>query len=489
MLNAQTIRVIVVDDDEDDYFIISDLIREIENRKFVVDWCNNYNTALEKIKAKHYDICLVDYRLGSHTGLQLLQEARSTGFDGPIVMLTGKGNKEVDIKAMQSGATDYLVKSELNTEKLERCIRYSIDRAASLQELKTRENKYRILFEHSKDAVFIADEYLALKEINHAASLLFFGNNPPIGVPVTLYDVIRNENSKTKIRELSKGQRSFNDFEIEIEGHEREKKTCLLSLSFLFDHDGEKIVHGILHDITNIKRAELANLQSQKLALNERVMRTLAHEIRNPLNNIILSIEHLFLPETDAGMQHNLVDIMQRNCGRIKNIITELLDLTKAPDLTFQVYTLQEVLEESIAMTLDRINLQQVLLQKKFPDLPLEVSANKAKLTIAFTNIILNAVEAMETGKGELMVSIATSASHYTITISDNGSGIPEEYISKLFEPFFTLKKNGVGLGLAAAHSIFQSHNARVEVESRINKGTDFRIHFDKELLIAESNA
>jgi signal transduction histidine kinase len=140
-------------------------------------------------------------------------------------------------------------------------------------------------------------------------------------------------------------------------------------------------------------------------------------------------------------------------------------------------------------MTLDRINLQQVLLQTEFPDSPLEVSANKAKLTIAFTNIILNAIEAMEAGKGELMVSIAASASHYTITISDNGSGIPEEYIPKLFEPFFTLKKNGVGLGLAAAHSILQSHNARVEVESQLNKGTNFRIHFDKELLITEPTA
>ncbi len=486
MLNAQNIRVVIVDDDEDDYFIISDLIKEIENRSFIVEWCRNYDTALEKITAKQYDICLVDYRLGSHTGLQLLQKAREAGFDGPIVMLTGKGNKDVDIKAMQFGATDYLVKSELNTEKIERCIRYSIDRAAGLQELKARENKYRILFEHSKDAVFIADEQLMLKEINHAAAVLFFGKNAPTETVLPcLYDLINDEVSQKVIEEFSQGQNSFNDLEIIIENPDGEKRTCLLSLSFLIDPDAQKIVHGILHDITHIKRAEMANLQSQKLALNERLMRTLAHEIRNPLNNIILSIDHLFLPETDTGMQHNLVDIMQRNCNRIKNIITELLDLTKAPDLTFQVYTLQEILDESITMTQDRIDLQQVSLQKNFPEPPLAISANKAKLTIAFTNILLNAIEAMEAGKGELVVAIAISPTQYTITISDNGAGIPEEYISKLFEPFFTLKKNGVGLGLAAAHSILQSHNAQIEVQSKLHKGTDFHIHFDKETLPA----
>ena len=84
------------------------------------------------------------------------------GCEEPIVLLTGKGNREIDIMAMQSGATDYLVKSELNTEKLERCIRYSLESAHVLKELKDRENKYRNLFEGSKDAVFIADARLNL---------------------------------------------------------------------------------------------------------------------------------------------------------------------------------------------------------------------------------------------------------------------------------------------------------------------------------------
>ena len=173
MLKGNQIRIGVIDDDEDDFFIIKDYIREIENVNFVIDWLNSYQTAIAKIKTGAYHLYFLDYRLGNETGLELLQEAMAMQCDSPIVLLTGKGNKAIDIKAMQSGATDYLVKSELNAEKLERCIRYSLDRADSLRELKARENKYRNLFKGSKDAVFISDQNLVFTECNHAASLLF----------------------------------------------------------------------------------------------------------------------------------------------------------------------------------------------------------------------------------------------------------------------------------------------------------------------------
>ena len=173
MLNAPEIRIAVIDDDEDDYFIIADYIKDIEGSNFIIDWCNDYDKAVSKIRERQYDLYFVDYRLGKHTGLELLKEVNSHESGDPIVLLTGKGSKDIDIMAMESGATDYLIKSDLNTEKLERCIRYSLDRAAYLKELKTRESKYRNLFENSRDAIFIADEHLTFKEVNHAATLLF----------------------------------------------------------------------------------------------------------------------------------------------------------------------------------------------------------------------------------------------------------------------------------------------------------------------------
>jgi PAS domain S-box-containing protein len=476
-LQGNKIRIAIIDDDEDDYFIISDYIKGIEGTDLMTEWCKDYQSALEQIRRSAFDIYFVDYRLGNRTGLELLQEASNLECNAPIVLLTGKGNMQIDIQAMQSGATDYLVKSELNTEKLERCIRYSLDRAASLRELKERENKYRNLFEGSKDAVFISDINLNLTEVNDAASILF-GLAIPDLQQKNLFDFLRDKSQQHKLLSQLKKDSNINDLEIEIEDAEGESRSCLLSITVTTESGRGQLVHGIIHDITNIKKAELANLQAQKIAANERLMRILAHEIRNPLNNIQLSIDHLKFDQEDVK-QKNLVGIMVRNCFRINQIITELLDLTKPMELAFTSYPLQEILDESIAVANDRINLQKIRLEKKYSNDPLSILADKSKLVIAFSNIILNAVEAVEADKGRLVVTLDKSHDNYVISIKDNGSGISPEHLPKLFEPFFTSKKNGMGLGLAATYSIIQSHKGAIQVFSKLDEGTNFIIVFN----------
>ncbi len=477
MLKGNLIKIAIVDDDEDDYFIITSYIKNIQGANLQVEWISDYQTAIKKIKAEEYRIYFIDYRLGNETGLTLLQEAMANGCEEPIILLTGKGNREIDIKSMQSGATDYLVKSDLNTEKLERCIRYALERASVLKELKDRENKYRNLFESSKDVVFISDNKLNLSEVNKAASLLFGIESAEL-VNRNLFEFIRNDRQKEYILDCLEKGLSFTDMEMEIETKDQDTKPCLFSVTFQKNLDKKWLVHGIIHDITNMKRAELANLQAQKLAANERLMRIIAHEIRNPLNNIGLSVQHFDSIASDPEMKKELVGIIQRNCNRINQSITELLDLTRSGELDFKKHSLQEIMNESIATVADRINLQNIKVEKKFVDGPLEISADKSKLKIAFSNILINAIEAMEENKGELAVSMHASPDAYTVCIKDNGIGISEENLPRLFEPFFTSKKNGMGLGLAASYSILQSHRASIQVESKVNKGTNFIINF-----------
>jgi two-component system, sporulation sensor kinase E len=477
MPNTEEIRIAIVDDDEDDYFIISDYISEIEGRKFVIDWYRDYNAALEKIKARAYHIYFVDYRLGNETGLELLQDAVRNGCDDPFVLLTGKGSKSIDIMAMQSGATDYLVKSELNTEKLERCIRYSLDRAVFVRELKARENKYRNLFEKSNDALFIANEGLQFLELNQAASQLA-GCTMSELAQRRLYDFLRDENQCRGIRELIRRGENIDELEVKIETDQKETRICLLSLTFLNNADAQPLLHGILHDITNLRKAETLNIQAEKLAANERLIRMLAHEIRNPLNNISLSTENLQLAYHDEEKRKNLFSILQRNSVRINQIITELLNLTKPLELVFKEYPLQEIITESLANAADRLDLQKIKVSTSFPEQPLPITADKTKLTIAFSNILINAIEAMEIGKGELQVQLSDTGRSYRVSIRDNGHGISDEYLNKLFEPFFTLKKNGMGLGLAATYSIIQSHKGSIQVESSVGHGSNFIINF-----------
>jgi len=191
-INFSSVRILIIDDDKDDFLIISDFIKHIPENSFQIDWCYTYDQGVEHLKNHTHDIYFVDYRLGAKTGLDFLREAMELHVEEPIILLTGKGNHAIDIKAMQTGATDYLIKSELNTEKLERCIRYALERSASMQALRDNEKKYRNIFERSKDAVFLADPHLGFKDVNSATCELLEYNKEEL-LAMNLYQLLSDE--------------------------------------------------------------------------------------------------------------------------------------------------------------------------------------------------------------------------------------------------------------------------------------------------------
>jgi two-component system sensor histidine kinase/response regulator len=123
----EPVRVLLVDDDEDEYIITRRLIAEIVGRKHLLDWAPTYEQGLRSIIEGKHDIYLIDYRLDERTGLDLLKEAISQGCTQPIILLTGQEDREVDIQAMKSGAWDYLVKGRIDSTALERAIRYTLE--------------------------------------------------------------------------------------------------------------------------------------------------------------------------------------------------------------------------------------------------------------------------------------------------------------------------------------------------------------------------
>ncbi|GAC1423535.1 MAG: hypothetical protein NVSMB67_22190 [Flavisolibacter sp.] len=476
-IKPPNVRLLIVDDDEDDFFITSEYLKPIREYQLQIDWCFRYNDAISFLENHKYDMYFVDYRLGAKTGLDFLKEAVKFNCEEPIVLLTGKGNKDVDIEAMQMGATDYLIKTELTTDKLERCIRYSLERTAYLKALRANEKKYRNIFELSKDSVFIADKSLIFKDMNQATSILLGFKKEEL-TKLNICDLIAEDPDKQLLQKIIYEDGEVNDLEIEFKTKTGDKKTCIFSITATDDASGT-YYQGLIHDITNLRRAEKANLQVEKLGATGRLVRTLAHEVRNPLNNINMSVEQLLQNETPAEEESTLfLDIIQRNSKRIGDIITELLDTSRPTDLVFDTITLQSIMDDSIAEALDRITLQHVNMQIKYSNVPCYILANKEKLKIAFLNIIINAVEAVPVVTGELSISIETTKDVHTVLIKDNGCGIPQENISRLFEPYFTSKRNGMGLGLAATLNILQSHKAIVDVSSTLKLGTTFQISF-----------
>src|SRR5579859_3227756 len=121
-------RVLLVEDDEDDFILTRELLSEVQGKRFALDWAKSFSEGLKQMCLNQHDVVLLDYRLGAHNGVELLTSSLERGCQAPIILLTGSGQHQVDLEAMQAGASDYLVKTQLQPHSLERSIRYAIQR-------------------------------------------------------------------------------------------------------------------------------------------------------------------------------------------------------------------------------------------------------------------------------------------------------------------------------------------------------------------------
>ncbi|MBN1834153.1 MAG: response regulator [Deltaproteobacteria bacterium] len=140
-----SVMILLIEDDEDDYVIIRDIISGIHTWRCQLDWVSTPENALDMISSGQYQVCLLDYRLGEKNGIELLKVMKQKGFDAPVIMLTGYGDHETDLEAMKAGAADYLEKGNLESTTLERSIRYSMDRANALKAIRESESALRAL--------------------------------------------------------------------------------------------------------------------------------------------------------------------------------------------------------------------------------------------------------------------------------------------------------------------------------------------------------
>ncbi|HMG83103.1 MAG TPA: ATP-binding protein [Ferruginibacter sp.] len=463
-------KILIIDDDEDDFFITSEYIKHIPGYNFIIEWCYKYEEALKHIRNNEYDLYMVDYYLGAKTGLDFIKDSAKHS-DYPIILLTGKGNHKIDIEAMQAGAIDYLIKGELDTEKLERSIRHSLQRSKAMRALSANEIKYRHIFENSLNAIFLTNEQLEFLDVNPATVALLEYTREEL-INSSLYSFLSSTFDKTIFQEVLTDNEDIKE-EVELITKSGEVRYCLLSFSKEIDSSGKPYLQGIANDISNLKKEEKQKIYREKLDIAERISRTLAHEIRNPLNNIDLAAEQIALGMPNIN---TFTEIIRRNSKRIGALITELLSGTPNIVLTENSLNLQQIVEESLTLAKDRIVLKKIKLDTNYANEIITIKADSNKLKIAFLNIIINAIEAMQPDKGELTVVLKKENSKAIVSIQDNGCGIAEENIPLLFEAYFTDKKNGLGLGLSTTNNIIKLHNGELSVFSKLNEGTNFVI-------------
>jgi len=230
------------------------------------------------------------------------------------------------------------------------------------------------------------------------------------------------------------------------------------------------------------QRMEEANkrlVQAEKLASIGRISATIAHEIRNPLTSMKLNIQKVLQNDQLEETDRDHLSLSQEGISQIEKFIKELLNFTRVSELQLARFSITQIIEESIKMMIDSLQQKQVILERKFEaNLP-QVFVDGDKLRQVFLNILRNAYEAVEEeGKISIALSLLKDGEKkkIRIIISDNGCGIPEEDWENIFEPFYTTKPAGFGLGLSNARKIVELHKGSIRVAKKRGRGTSFEI-------------
>jgi two-component system NtrC family sensor kinase len=245
-----------------------------------------------------------------------------------------------------------------------------------------------------------------------------------------------------------------------------------------------------------LKAAQYQLLQSEKLASIGKLAATIAHEINNPLSGILTYNKLIERKLTEGTLNKDEIPkflsylaIMERETERCSTIVRNLLDFARQrePSLKPDV-DINTVTEEAISLLANQIALQEITLEKSFGQLS-PIMADPAQLRQAFLNVILNSCEAMHHG-GRLSITTTFSDNEKVVKveIADNGAGIPEKDIPKIFDPFFTSREKGTGLGLSVVYGIINSHQGNIEVKSTVGEGTTVIITLPTETKITETS-
>ncbi len=159
------IRLLLVDDDEDEFLIARDLLDEVEGRPYRLDWEPNYESGLRTMLERRHAVHLIDYHLGPESGVELLREAKARGAETPVIILTGQGDRSVDVEAMKAGAEDFLDKGQLSTAVLDRAIRYAIERReqrAARERAEAHVETLTVMKAELETAIRVRDEFLSI---------------------------------------------------------------------------------------------------------------------------------------------------------------------------------------------------------------------------------------------------------------------------------------------------------------------------------------
>ena len=488
MADKEQINVLIIEDNEDDFFIARSLLSKTTALKCNLEWARDYDEGLETLMSNQYDICLVDYRLGARDGLQLLREADGRGVETPMILLTGQGDYEVDIKAMMAGAADYLVKGQIDAQVLERSIRYARERRRAEERIREQ----AAFLDKARDSISAYNLDRTVIYWNKSAERLTGYSEEEIkNLPYdALFETNKEKVDKAWSTVVSKGEWSGDLRQRTKSGEELivESRWTLVR-----DNAGNpRSVLVINTDVTERKRLESHFLRAQRMESIGTLVGGIAHDLGNLLVPILLGVKVLSQRHKDDEKTMRTLDMIRRSAQRGSDMVKQVLAFARGVEGERVKLNLQHVVQEVERITEETFPTG-VHVQVDMPDSMPLVTGDSTQLQQVLMNLCVNARDAMPNG-GRLSIRAAVAhideeaswtnpdaekGEYVEICVSDEGEGIPPDVLDKVFEPFFTTKPSGkgTGLGLSTVFSIVKSHGGFVDVKSEEGRGTTFCVY------------
>jgi len=237
------------------------------------------------------------------------------------------------------------------------------------------------------------------------------------------------------------------------------------------------IFHTQQRHLRELRELEAGMALRERLAALGDVAAAFAHEVRNPLNAVSMGLQRLraeFAPE-GATEYRRFVDLMQGEVRRLNAIVEQFIGLARPPALKPVAIEVDELLRELVALVEPEARAAGVRVRVAGGRTPPALVADRDHVTQVLLNLVLNAVRAMDAG-GALTLGAAATREGAVFTVEDTGPGIPPDVLPRIFDPYFTTRPGGLGLGLTIARRLVEAHGGRIEVDSRPGRGTTFRV-------------
>ncbi len=328
------------------------------------------------------------------------------------------------------------------------------------------------IIESIKSGVISVNSDLLVTVINEGAKELLNTDHSCVGLNIA--EVIRDQAVSGKIMESIRENIIRENIEVLLE---REDNTSVVRID-IYPLSFEDVLKGyviIIDDITQLKRLHTQLVRNEKLTALGELSAGIAHEIRNPLG-IIKAIEQTMKKELSGNPEAvKELDIIDEEIERANRVVKGLMEFGKPSKQELLVCTLNSIIDEVLTITnkyIDQHNVRVDVIRENFT----EIIVDKDQMKQAFINIIFNAVQSMPDG-GNLVITTSRLNDNYVKAVfSDTGIGIEDDNLERIFNPFFTTKADGTGLGLSLVQRIIEEHGGMVNVSSQRNEGTKFEL-------------